>query len=140
MSPSVEVVGAPHRVLVAEDNELVRRLCRKVLEKAGYEVVEAADGREALDLFRHAPQSYDLALVDAKMPNMDGTALVRALRQIRPQLPCILSSGYGEVESLRPAEHADVYLLAKPYKTAALLRRVRSLCGAPPGGASTIGT
>ena len=82
-------------ILVVEDEEQVRRLLQRVLERAGYVVRTAASGREALEWWPGGGGEVDLVITDLVMPgNLSGTALARELRQSRPGLPIVFTSGY----------------------------------------------
>jgi PAS domain S-box-containing protein len=85
----------PAKVLIVDDEELIRLNLRALLEDLGYRVAEAADGREGLDAFdRERP---DLVLADLKMPVMDGLSMIAALREKSPETPVIVISGAGTV-------------------------------------------
>lgn len=90
--------GCPGKgtILLVEDEELVRALCREMLSELGYEVAEAADGCEALELFRQRRQEIVMVVTDIGMPLMDGYALSRELKSIAPELPIVISSGFGD--------------------------------------------
>ena len=117
-------------VLLVDDEREVRRAVRKMLERAGYAVVEAADGRAALAALER-PEGAAIAVVisDVVMPEMSGRELVAALRAHRPALPALLLSGYGEQSA--PGHGAGgtagVELLPKPFGAEELLDRVRAL-------------
>ncbi len=81
-------------ILVAEDNESVLSITQRILEKLGYNVLIAADGREALRIYRDRQHQIDLVLTDAVMPKMDGLDLFEALRKINPAVKVILMSAY----------------------------------------------
>jgi len=83
---------APCRVLVGDDEELVRSMLVRYL------VDEAGDGRRALDLFRE--RNFDLVLSDVRILDLDGIQLFKALKEINPRMPVVLVSGYGEVETV----------------------------------------
>jgi PAS domain S-box-containing protein len=85
----------PAKVLIADDERLIRLNLRALLEDLGYQVAEAADGREGLDAFdRERP---DLVLTDLRMPVMDGLSMIDALREKSPETPVIVISGVGTV-------------------------------------------
>jgi len=114
-------------ILVAEDDDLVRSLAVAVLERAGYTVVSATDGDDALRIFDEHGGSLDLALIDIVMPRLGGRDAARELRKRAPDLPILFLSGYAHQPGqpdwgdLPPTE-----LLRKPYSPAELLSRVRS--------------
>lgn len=109
----------PRRVLVVDDEELVRSMLARYLERKGFDVVSAADGREALELFRE--RNFDLVLSDVRMPGLDGIGLLKALKEINPRVPVVLISGYGEVETVVAAlKFGAENFLGKPLKMEAL--------------------
>jgi PAS domain S-box-containing protein len=113
-------------VLLAEDEESVRTMVRRVLEEQGYTVLAAASGREALDLARGHAGAIDLVLTDMVMPGMDGGELIEAVRRMRPTVRSICMSGYAE-GSVRPETLGRTTFLQKPFSPAALMRLVRQV-------------
>jgi CheY-like chemotaxis protein len=115
------------RILVAEDEESVRRLIDRVLKACGYSVVCAPDGQEAL---AEASEIDGLALLitDVVMPGGDGIDLARQLRATQPDLPVLFISGYPQAaidEGIGGT--GQVAFLAKPFKTDALMNHVQRL-------------
>lgn len=82
-------------VLVVDDEAMVRAFARRALERAGYEVIEAANGREAIALLQKEP-AVDAMLLDMTMPQMSGAEAFRQAVQFRPDLRVVLCSGYGQ--------------------------------------------
>ncbi len=87
------------RVLVVDDDDSLRAQLGMIVEYFGYEPVLAANGAEALRLFREKPA--DLVLADVYMPEMNGPELLHELHQIRPQLPVIILTGFPSEDSIR---------------------------------------
>jgi two-component system cell cycle sensor histidine kinase/response regulator CckA len=115
-------------ILVVEDEPAVRQLVAAALERAGYRVLEARDGERALSLFAANEAAIDLLVTDLRMPQMDGSELVRLLRARAPNLKVICVSGYpGTGVDLSLTEH----YLAKPFSKADLLNKVREVLDAP---------
>jgi CheY-like chemotaxis protein len=83
------------RVLVVEDEPLVRELLTVYLDQDNHETVTAENGEEGLDKFREG--EFDLVLTDRSMPGMDGTQLALAIKKINPAVPVILLTGYGDI-------------------------------------------
>jgi len=81
-----------HKILVVEDEPLARNLFREVLSRDGYEVTEAADGDQALDLIR--AQRFDLMISDLVMPKTDGLKLVQQVHSTYPRMPILFVTGY----------------------------------------------
>ncbi len=124
--------GGSETILVAEDEELVRRLAERVLGDAGYRVLPARDGDEAVRLFHQHADRIHLALLDVVMPKRSGPAVCRAIRSRRPALPVLFSSGHT-ANHLPPATGSQPApdVIAKPYTPDELLRRVRQVLDAP---------
>jgi CheY-like chemotaxis protein len=103
-------------VLVADDEEIVRQMTRRILVKLGYEVVTVADGAEAVERFRQQADAFHLVLLDLTMPGLDGWAALAAIRAVRPAMPVILASGYDGTQVMA-GEHAELpqVFLHKPY-------------------------
>jgi PAS domain S-box-containing protein len=115
-------------VLVVDDEEIVRRSAKAMLERHGYSVVLAENGREAVDLFRILADKIDLVLLDMTMPVMGGEEAFRELKTIRPDVRVILSSGYNEVEAVRRfAGKGLAGFLQKPYSALTLTENVRAV-------------
>ncbi len=119
------VAGGTETVLLAEDEPQVLEVVRTMLERAGYTVVSAANGAEALARFRERPETFDLLLLDVIMPGLNGVEVAQAARDLRPGCPVLLASGYtAGVLDLAPLDLA-LPLLAKPYDPDTLLRAIR---------------
>lgn len=119
-------------VLVIDDEEIVRRTAQATLERFGYEVVVAEDGRKGLDTFRRLADRVDLVLLDMTMPVMTGEETFRELRKVRPDVRVILSSGYNEVEAIRHFTGKGLAgFVQKPYTSARLAEAVRSVLTQP---------
>lgn len=104
----------PGKVLVIDDEASIRLACEKVLTAAGYEVEVAADGAEGLD--RLAAGGFDVALVDLKMPGVDGMEVLRRAREMDPDLVTIVITGYPSYESVVEAIKAGAYdYIPKPF-------------------------
>src|SRR2546427_3355630 len=127
-------------ILVVDDEENIRHTLRGVLADEGFEVLEAPDGRRALELLRHAAPR--LAIVDVWMPEMDGIELVERMRNQAPGVPIIVISGHGTIETaVRVIRLGAFDFLEKPFPLDALLSVVgRALGSAPAPGASADGS
>jgi CheY-like chemotaxis protein len=114
--------GAGETVLFVEDEVAVRGMARRILEKRNYQVVEAADGREALACYAEHDQTIAIVITDLLMPVLDGPSFIRELRRINPSVPVIVTSGNMEGVSFPPEEKARVQaFLTKPYTADELL-------------------
>jgi PAS domain S-box-containing protein len=109
-------VGATRRVLVIEDEALVRMLAVDLLNELGLEAEEAGTASEALSRLRAGPERFDAVLVDVGLPDLRGDALAREIRAFAPALPLVLASGY-DIADLKALVKDDDRLgfLGKPY-------------------------
>jgi signal transduction histidine kinase/ActR/RegA family two-component response regulator len=127
--------GGVETILLVEDDDAVRPLMAKVLERNGFEVVHAASGGEALEICQDPDASIDLLLSDVVMPGMSGRELAEAVKEIVPDVPVLLVSGHHEDEILRRGvDQQETALLRKPFDAQGLVRAVRSLLDADPRG------
>ncbi len=113
---------ANERIILCDDDDLVRGFVARVLDEAGYIVETVSDGHTAVELVRHA--FADLLVVDFAMPGMNGAEVMRAARAIRPDLPVLMITGYADSESVSGLG-AEVPVLRKPFEAGALLAMVR---------------
>jgi two-component system cell cycle sensor histidine kinase/response regulator CckA len=126
--PEVET-AAPKRhgttILLVEDDELMRGLTRQLLQEHGYTVIEADDGKSALEWVEQHPGPIDLVLTDVVMRRMSGPELVERLRATQPGLKVVYMSGYtGELMAEREVLTRDITLLEKPFTRTALLNTI----------------
>jgi CheY-like chemotaxis protein len=118
------------RVLLADDEEDVRGVVHAMLETLGYEVIEARDGLEAVEIFRRRAAEIDLVILDLVMPGLTGEAALGQMRRIVPAVPAILVSGYDESGRIREIVSAGFGgFLQKPFRRQDLGKKVRELLG-----------
>lgn len=118
--------GGSETILLAEDDEAVRRLAERILERAGYRVLTAASGDEAVALFKRNAGRIDLLLFDVVMPGMGGHEAYEQIHGLRPDVPVLFSSGYSEnAVHTNFVLHNGLALIQKPYARDELLRAVR---------------
>ncbi|MDD5222425.1 MAG: PAS domain S-box protein [bacterium] len=122
------VIGGTERILLVDDEERFTRLTRQMLESLGYTVVAENDGLKALEFFLSQPESFDLVITDQIMPRIKGTELAREMKSVRPDLPVILYTGYGEKTISEDAREAGINeLIFKPIVTRDLALAVRKI-------------
>jgi len=115
-------------VLLVEDDPNVRAATRRFLEDAGHQVLEAADGGEALEVLERYPGDVHLVITDVVMPGMSGRDLVERLARLRPRLRTLYISGYADSQlARRQLAERDVALLQKPFTAETLTRKVRDI-------------
>jgi CheY-like chemotaxis protein len=115
-------------VLVVEDEAGLRRLVVRTLSRHGYKVLEASSGLEGLDVAQQAGDELRLVISDVVMPKMSGPEMVRKLREIRPDLKVMYTSGYaGDAMARKGLIEANAPVLDKPFTAFDLLDKVREL-------------
>jgi two-component system, cell cycle sensor histidine kinase and response regulator CckA len=135
--PEPEALRGSETVLVAEDEEGVRELLRKVLTEFGYTVLTARHGRDALMVAGDRADGIDLLVTDVVMPEMNGRELVETLRDRQPDLRVLYISGYTDDEVVqRGVSGSEVEFMRKPFASEELARRVRALLDAAPSEAA----
>jgi CheY-like chemotaxis protein len=113
-------------VLVADDNDVAQRLCKRVLEKAGYSVLVAVDGLQAVDVAMK--QHPSMILMDVAMPGIDGLEAMRRIKAATPSMPIVIASAHSmasDRERFLAAGADDV--LSKPFRLADLIAIVQKL-------------
>ncbi|MGY6627882.1 MAG: hybrid sensor histidine kinase/response regulator [Oceanicaulis sp.] len=114
------------RILFVEDEQMVRTVAAKTLRRKGYEVVEACDGEEALEILEAEPESFDLLLSDVVMPGMSGPKLLEAARHLLGSARIVFISGYAEEDfSDTISADLDISFLPKPFEIQDLAERVK---------------
>lgn len=129
--------SAGGKVLLVEDEDMVRTVAERALTRAGYEVTACANGEEGLAAILEGTTRFDLVVSDVVMPGMDGPAMVRAIRAKLPDMPVLFMSGYAEEQLRRDIDIPDMHFIPKPFsvasigdKVGAVLREARANAGA----------
>ena len=112
------------RILVVDDEESVRSTARLILEKGGFKVTVAESGNTAVEVIRREGETISAVLLDLTMPGMDGIETFDSIRQIRPDIPVILSSGYNQTRAMKDLMGREsVGFIQKPYEAQNLINR-----------------
>ncbi|SHN60524.1 multi-sensor hybrid histidine kinase [Erythrobacter sanguineus] len=134
--------SAGGKVLLVEDEDMVRAVAERALARAGYEVTACANGEEGLVAISEKGDGFDIVVSDVVMPGMDGPAMVRAIRAQLPGMPVLFMSGYAEEQLRRDIDIPDMHFIAKPFsvasigdKVGAVLRHARTEQAEARGGA-----
>ena len=132
----IRTLRGSETVLVVEDDDTVRPLVHELLEMNGYTVLEARDGREALEVVRKHARPIHLLLTDVVMPQMSGWELAKGMASVRPGIRVLYMSGHTDGAI---AHHgvldAEMAYLQKPFTAEALARKVREVLDAQHGSA-----
>jgi CheY-like chemotaxis protein len=120
--------GGSETILLVEDEEVVRGLARRILEQAGYSVVEAGKADEALRFYEEHVGEIDLLLTDVVMPGMSGKELADQLKSQCPELKMLFMSGYTDEAIVHHGIlDSSVEFIQKPFTPAGLIKRVRDV-------------
>ena len=120
--------GGVEKVLVVEDEDIVRNLCTRILERLGYEVLQARNGFEAVASAEANGMRIDLLLTDVVMPGMNGSELATQLVLHYPEMKVLFTSGYTDDAITRHGVLDEgVSFIGKPYTPVALARKVREV-------------
>jgi len=112
--------SAGGKVLLVEDEDMVRAVAERALARAGYEVTACANGEEGLAAITEGTARFDIVVSDVVMPGMDGPAMVRAIRARLPDMPVLFMSGYAEEQLRRDIDIPDMHFIAKPFSVASI--------------------
>jgi len=130
LSPTdeVELSGGTETILLVDDDEIIRDLTKRILEQRGYTALTAANGKEALNLYKKERKSISLVILDLVMPEMGGKECFKELLKIDPQVKVLISSGYASGGSHRQAiELGAVGFVRKPYDIRQMLQVIRKI-------------
>ncbi|MDH4231863.1 MAG: PAS domain S-box protein [Nitrospirota bacterium] len=120
--------GGTETILVAEDNEDVRKLERKVLEGVGYTVIEAVDGEDAINKFEENKERIQLALLDVIMPKKSGKEVYDRIKKVKPGMKILFTSGYtSDVISTKGILEEKMSFISKPVSPNDLLVKIREI-------------
>lgn len=127
---TIEPAVASQRILIVDDDRSSCEILSKILTLRGYRVDVAYDGPAALELLED--KSYGLALIDYRMPGMDGVELYRRIREMRPNLVGVFVTGFPTIDTIYPAIAVGVErVIAKPAGSGELLQVIEEFVGKP---------
>jgi PAS domain S-box-containing protein len=131
--PEKKQLGVPARILIVDDEDMIRTVSTAMLEELGFDTLVAASGEEALTIFREKPDCIDIVLLDQVMPGMDGVSVCRELRSIRPDVKVLLASGFSQQEVSERFKGIELNgFLQKPYTMNSLTTELTRMLGGKP--------
>ena len=119
--------GDGSEILVVDDEPMLAFHMSELVKNHGYEAFMATDSTEALEIFREDPDRFSMLITDQTMPKMTGTELISELREIRPELPVIMCSGYSDKIDLIEASKLNIFYISKPVDVRKLLLKIPDL-------------
>ncbi|MEJ2719333.1 MAG: response regulator [Deltaproteobacteria bacterium] len=120
------MTGGNETILVVDDEELIRNLAKRILEKAGYSILTAGSGKEALEIYQRDRSNISLVILDLIMPEMGGERCLEELLKVDPEVKALTASGFavqGEAKTFLDLNAKGT--LNKPFRMDELLRSVR---------------
>ena len=111
-------------ILAVDDEPGVRDFLRAILERYGYSVLTAENGQDGVDVFRRSAETIAAVVLDLTMPVMGGSEAFRLMNEIRPGIPIVVSSGYGELSVRGQFAGTPAGVLKKPYTVSQLLDKL----------------
>ena len=128
LTDEVELSGGTETILLVDDDKIIRDLTKRILEQRGYTALTAANGKEALNLYKKEGKRISLVILDLVMPEMSGKECLKELLKIDPRVKVLISSGYASGGSPRQAiELGAVGFVRKPYDIRQMLQVVRKI-------------
>ncbi|MFO0745149.1 MAG: two-component regulator propeller domain-containing protein [Myxococcota bacterium] len=124
--------AGPATILLCDDDDLLRRATKRMLELRGYRIVDADAPDKALAAFTGDPAAFDLVLTDVILPSFSGPELARRVHQLRPSLPIVLMSGHTRDVVVETMDGSDLRFLKKPFTVDVLANAIRSALGQSP--------
>jgi DNA-binding NtrC family response regulator len=114
------------KILVVDDDAIVIKSCRRILESEGFEVLTVSGAEEALEMIKK--YDFDLLLIDVKMPKYDGLYLMREIKKELPEVPIIVMSGYPTQETVKEVMKLGAnQFIPKPFRPDELMRVIRQV-------------
>jgi CheY-like chemotaxis protein len=133
-----EALRGAGTILVVDDDGAIRNLVVAILERNGYAVLTAEDGQAGVDLFRNNADTITAVVLDLMMPVMGGEEVFRLMNEMRPDIPIVISTGYGDTSVHEQFSSALAGVIQKPYTAAMLVDMLAAvLVRRKPGGLRT---
>jgi DNA-binding NtrC family response regulator len=136
-SPGIGRTHGAETVLIVEDVIGLRRLITRILESAGFKVLSAASGDEAMRLLEQYDEAVHLMVTDVVMPGISGRTLAERLDELRPEMKVLFMSGYTDDVVVRHGvSQGEMRFISKPFGTMEFVRTIREVLDAPPQASS----
>ncbi len=130
MKVLITQAGGTETILLVEDDADSRKVTKIILENAGYHVIEAADGQEAIEKFLQYNDSIDFLLLDVVIPIKSGKEVCDEIKQIRPDIKALFVSGYtADIISSKGLLREGLEFITKPAPPQELLKKIREILG-----------
>ncbi|MDX2129893.1 MAG: PAS domain S-box protein [Chloroherpetonaceae bacterium] len=123
--------GGNEKILIVEDEAYLRGMLSRMLRSKGYEIIEASNGQEAIQVYQENEDSIDLVLTDMGMPTLDGFGLLMELKKINPQLRAIVMTGYMDLEKENQLLQEKIIIVPKPFKFEEVSKIIREVLSRP---------
>lgn len=114
-------------ILLVDDEEVIRQVGKRMLQKGGFEVLSAGNGEEAIQIFEEYQHEIKLVLLDLILPNMSGRDIARKLREIDPTVVIVFTSGYGPQDRPDLIRSGEEFFIQKPFQTEVLLKTLQDI-------------
>jgi CheY-like chemotaxis protein len=124
---SVQEYSEQNKVLLVDDEQVIRQVGKRMLEKGGYEVLLAGNGKEALEVYKRNQKNIRLVILDLIMPEMGGKDTFKKLRELNENVNVMFTSGYGPYNEHDLDQYGDIVFVQKPFQTEVLLQTVRKI-------------
>ena len=121
--------GTRPTILLVDDEPAIRRIAVRVLERAGFTCLDAADGQDAFKLWQDNRDAVALVITDVMMPRQNGWDLVLAVRGAGSKIPFVVTSGYDASDVVPPGLSEGVMVVGKPWEAAQLVAAVKQMIG-----------
>ena len=124
---AIQKTRLSNRILLVDDEFVIREVGKRMLEKGGFEVLTANDGVQALAVFKDKGEMIDMVLLDWMMPHMGGKETARRIREINPQAQICFLSGYSPQDKPELLQMGDQYFIQKPFQTDVLIKTIQKI-------------
>ncbi|MFC1569968.1 ATP-binding protein, partial [bacterium] len=125
--PAIEKLQTKKTILLVDDEEVIRQVGTRMLNKGGYDVITVGTGEEAIELFEKDQDKIKLILLDLILPNMSGRDTARKLREMDPNVVIVFTSGYGPQDRPDLIRSGEEFFIQKPFQTEVLLKTLQDI-------------